>query len=393
MNTPIKEIQTPHALLSSTTTPTLAGTDDSISSLLASLEGNTDVSQEELTQNMIALLRSIQSLLTSLQEGQSKKASLDSETQKTIVSMNESLSKELKKELDNYLKALKKYEKNKLVADIFGAILPFLVTIFPPLLVMYPLGPVTLMLDPNAPFGMGVIGEKLEEDLGKGAALGVSIAIEITITIVGTIFTFGGMAAIKAGGEAGRAAMRALIKEVLKDLALYGAAKTLTHEEVISQIVTGFVKMAEGMSSKQLSEEDKAIIKIVITLVVQVALMIVVLKVKSNSSNESIFGQISKSPSFQKASIAIMLILQGAQSGIQMWGGTNTIETAKIQKTMKELQAMELELKGIDSAHKSKNQHVIKELQRYFETITPHNLDLEGVVGKTGTKSAQIMSR
>ncbi|MFS8563761.1 MAG: hypothetical protein LVR00_05370 [Rhabdochlamydiaceae bacterium] len=393
MSTPIKDVQNPTYQEPLITTPTLADADDSISSLLLSLEGNTDVSQKELTQNMIALLRSIQSLLASLQEGQSKKATLDSETQKTIVSMNESLSKELKKELDNYLKALKKYEKNKLVADIFGAILPFLVTIFPPLLVMYPMGPFTLMLDPNAPFGMGVLGEKMEEDLGKGAALGISIGIEITITIVGTIFTFGGMAAIRAGGAGARAAMKALLKEALKDVALYATAKTLTHEEVLPHIVTGIVKMAEGMSGKKLSEEDKAIVQIVVTLVIQVALMIVVLKVKSNSSNESIFGNISKSPNFQKACIAIMLVLQGAQSGIQMWSGANTIETAKIQKIMKELQAMELELKGIDSTQKTKIQNTIKELQRYFETITPHNLDLEGVVGKSGEKTAQIISK
>ncbi len=399
MNMSIKEINPPNYQTAPVVTlpDTSEVAKDPIQALLDSLQEGENVSNQELVNNLIALLKSVQSLLLSLQEGQSKKSGIDADVQKTLMAMNEAKADAMQKELDEYLKALAEYEKNKLINDIFGAILPFLTLIFPPLLALYPMGPMSLLLDPNAPFDMGVLGKEIEEKHGKGALMGITIGLEVTATIVMTVLTCGAGAAVKAaskvGGEALKLAIKQLMKAVVKDLALYGAAKALTSDEVLPHIINGVIKMAEGMSGKELSDEEKAAIKVIVTLIIQIVLMVAAFKCGSGSSSKSLAGFFNSSAKMQKASIAVLLVIQGAQSGLQMWSGMNTIETAKIQKNMKEIEAMGMLLKGMDAAQKTNPQNAIKELQRYFATIEPRELDLEKVAGQPGSKAAQIMSK
>jgi hypothetical protein len=368
---------------------------DPLQTLLDSLEGDKNISNQNLVDNLISLLKAIQSLLLSLQECHSKKAAVDADIQKTLVSMNESVAEALQEELDKYLKALEEYEKNKLVNDIFGVVLPFLAVIFPPLLAIYPMGPMSLLFDPNAPFGMGVIGKEIEEKLGKAAAIGIVVAIEVTMVVAMSVLTCGGIAAIRAGGIAGKEAAKTLAKEIMKDVALYGVAKAVTTEEVMNQIVTGVIKAIEGISGKELDDSTKAMIKVVVMLVVEIVLLVVAVKVKSKSEGggASIVQMLTKSHKLQKALVPLMFIIQGAQSGIQMWGGMNTIEMASVQQAMREIRAIEAELKGLDAKEKTKVQNLLKDLQRSLETIEPRNLDLEGVAGKPGSKVAEIMSK
>ena len=376
---------------------------DPIQALLNSLEGDRNVSNKDVVDNLIVLLKNIQSLLLNLQESHSSKASMDSDMQKSLIEMGKLLEEANDKAFADYLKKLEDSKKSSFIKDLFGAVLPFLTLVFPPLLALYPLGPVSLLMNPNSPFGMGVVGQAVEDKWGKGAAQGLMIGIEVAMVITTTILTCGGAGALKAGGAAAKQAfLTKLSSELKKDLALYIVAKAATHEETLKQLTNMIIKLGEKIKGEELSETEKASIHATVSFIVQIVVMIAVIKVKAPSKKDaaldksnplnsgSILDGLPKSVKLQKIMTPLMFAIDGAQAGIQIWGGINTIEVSKAQATIKEISAQLTELKGADAAQKTKAQNSIKEMRRALDLIDPSKLDLEKVAGN-GSKAAKVL--
>lgn len=375
---------------------------DPIQALLDSLENDKNVSNKDVVDNLILLLKNVQDLLLNLQKSHSSRASMDVDMQKNLVEMGKLLEEINAKAFAEYLKKLEESKKSNFIKDLFGAIVPFLTIICPPLLTLYPLGPVSLLMNPNSPFEMGVVGKAIEDKWGKGAAQGIMIGIEVAMVMTTTVLTCGGVGALRVGGTVAKEFLKKLGKEVIKDLALYAVAKTATHEETIKQLTNMIIKLGEKIKGEELSETEKASIHATVSFVVQVIVMIVVMKIKSPSkkdadldkknplNGDSLVDKIPKSVKLQKAMAAVMFVIEAAEAGIQLWGGVNTIELSKAEANLKEILASFTILKGSDAAHKTKAQDSTKELKRQLDLIDPNKLDLEKIAG-SGSKAAKVL--
>ena len=361
---------------------------DPIQEALDILEADRNVSNKEMIDSLIALLRNIQSLMVTLQENHASKSSIEADIQSKLVTVNKQLMEINKQEFEEYLRKVEESKKSNFIKDLFGAILPFLALVFPPLLTLYPMGPMSLLLNPNSPFGMGVAGKAIEDKWGKDAAMGLIIGVEVAMVITTTLLTCG-------GASLTRAFFNKFAKEACKDVLIYAVGKAVTSEEFLKLATDGIIKLGEKIKGKELSASEKATIQAVVSLTVQLALLYAVFKVKASNANDplkgpSILDSMTASLKLQKAMIPIMFSLEAAQAGLQMWSGITTIEIAKIKQTLQEITAQMKQFEGVSETQKVQVRNSVKEMQDRLGLIDPTKLELESVV-KFGSKAAKVL--
>lgn len=320
---------------------------------------NGDVSNDVLVENLIKLVKALQSLCASLQESSSKKALIDSEIQTNLFDLNVEISKSTQEELADYLKKLEESKSSSLIDDIFGTILPFLAVIFPPLLAIYPLGPMSLFLNPDAPFGLGELGKQIDKAGGEGTSKWVTLALEIVAVVALSVVTCGGSGALMQGTKMiTKEVMKKIAKEACKNLAFYGVGKAIS-EGALDHITEGVLRAIEEISGEEIDGATRELIKGIVRVIAQIVLVIVAIKYSSSKEGNTLLGNLtqtfSSAAKLQKAMVPVVFALQAAQSGIEMWSGANTIKIAQIQKNMKELQAIVTKITGLDENERKKH--------------------------------------
>ncbi len=352
-----------------------------------------DVSNKVLVEHLIKLVKALQALCVSLQDSTSKKALVDSEIQTNLSDMNVEISKSTQEELAEYIKQLEEAESSSLADDIFGVVLPFLSLVFPPLLAIYPLGPMSLFLNPDAPFGLGELGKQIDEAGGEGTSKWVTLALEIVVVIALSVVTCGGAGVLKQGmSMMTKEVARNIAKETLKNLTFYGIGKAISEGVLDDYITEGILLAIEEASGEEIDEATRALIKGIVKVIVQVVLIMVAIRYSSSKGGNTLLGNLTKAFSsaakLQKAMIPLMFVIQAAQSGIEIWSGVNTIEIAKIKKRMDKLQAIVKEITGIDENERKKHTETLsKEFERALQAS---KIDLSEFF-KHRSKTAEIV--